>query len=82
MTCCTTAAKGEALRAPLPLRSFTSDIQTQTIPVGIANFQELYYVAWGDLAAASVVVTIPLVLLVLVFQRHIIAGLTQGAVKE
>jgi multiple sugar transport system permease protein len=62
--------------------AFTSDIQAQTIPVGIANFQELYYVPWGDLAAASVVVTIPLVVLVLIFQRHIIAGLTQGAVKE
>ena len=62
--------------------AFTSDITRQTVPVGIANFQILYFVPWGDLAAASVVVTIPLVLIVLVFQRHIIAGLTQGAVKE
>ena len=62
--------------------SFTSDISVQTVPVGIANFQLLYFVPWGDLAAASVVVTVPLVALVLVFQRHIIAGLTQGAVKE
>jgi trehalose/maltose transport system permease protein len=62
--------------------AFTSDINHQTIPVGIANFTDLYYVPWGDIAAASVVVTVPLVLLVLFFQRHIIAGLTQGAVKE
>lgn len=62
--------------------AFTSNIQHQTIPVGIANFTNLYYVPWGDVAAASVVVTVPLVLLVLVFQRHIIEGLTQGAVKE
>ena len=62
--------------------AFTSNIQHQTIPVGIANFTNLYYVPWGDIAAASVVVTIPLVLLVLFFQRHIIQGLTQGAVKE
>jgi ABC-type glycerol-3-phosphate transport system permease component len=62
--------------------AFTSNIDHQTIPVGIANFQSLYYVPWGDLAAASVVVTLPLVLLVLFFQRRIIAGLTQGAVKE
>jgi multiple sugar transport system permease protein len=62
--------------------AFTSNIDHQTIPVGIANFQSLYYVPWGDLAAASVVVTLPLVLLVLLFQRRIIAGLTQGAVKE
>jgi multiple sugar transport system permease protein/trehalose/maltose transport system permease protein len=62
--------------------AFTSTIEHQTIPVGIAHFQSLYYVPWGDLAAASVVVTLPLVLLVLFFQRRIIAGLTQGAVKE
>ncbi|HEX2528705.1 MAG TPA: carbohydrate ABC transporter permease [Geminicoccus sp.] len=62
--------------------AFTSTIDRQPIPVGIANFQNLYYVPWGDLAAASVVVTLPLVAMVLVFQRRIIAGLTQGAVKE
>lgn len=62
--------------------AFTSNISVQTVPVGIANFQVLYYLPWGDLAAASVVVTVPLVAIVLIFQRHIIAGLTQGAVKE
>jgi len=82
MTCCTTAVKGEALRAPVPLGSSTSDIQTLTIPVGIANFQELYHVPWGDLAAASVVAAMPLVPLVQVFQRQIVAGPTQGVVKE
>jgi len=62
--------------------AFTSTVDHQTIPVGIANFTNLYYVPWGDVAAASVVVTIPLIGLVLLFQRHIIEGLTQGAVKE
>ena len=62
--------------------AFTSGIKRQTIPVGIANFTNLFYVPWGDIAAASVVVTLPLVLLVLAFQRYIIEGLTQGAVKE
>lgn len=62
--------------------AFTSNIAHQTIPVGIANFSNLYYVPWGDIAAASVFVTVPLVLLVLLFQRSIIEGLTQGAVKE
>jgi ABC-type glycerol-3-phosphate transport system permease component len=38
-------------------------------------------VPWGDIAAASVAVTIPLVVLVLVFQRRIVEGLTSGAVK-
>ena len=62
--------------------AFTSNIEHQTMPVGIANFTNLYFVPWGDIAAASVVVTVPLIALVLLFQRHIIAGLTQGAVKE
>lgn len=62
--------------------AFTSSIDHQTIPVGIANFTSLYFVPWGDISAASVVVTVPLIALVLGFQRHIIEGLTQGAVKE
>jgi multiple sugar transport system permease protein len=62
--------------------AFTSNIDRQTIPVGIANFTNLYYVPWGDIAAASAVVTVPLIVLVLFFQRHIIEGLTQGGVKE
>ncbi|MBV8329181.1 MAG: carbohydrate ABC transporter permease [Verrucomicrobia bacterium] len=62
--------------------AFTSDINHQTVPVGIANFTGLHYVPWGDIAAASVVVTLPLVVLVLIFQQQIIAGLTRGASKE
>lgn len=49
---------------------------------GDPNFTDLYFVPWGDIAAASVVVTVPLVVLVLIFQRRIVAGLTAGAVKE
>ena len=62
--------------------AFTSDINHQTVPVGIAGFTGLHYVPWGDIAAASVVVTLPLVIMVLIFQQHIISGLTGGAVKE
>jgi multiple sugar transport system permease protein len=62
--------------------AFTSDSNHQTVPVGIANFTDVHYIPWGDIAAASVVVTLPLVILVLVFERHIIAGLTGGAIKE
>jgi multiple sugar transport system permease protein len=62
--------------------AFTSNIDRQTIPVGIANFTNQYYVPWGDIAAASAVVTVPLIVLVLFSQRHIIEGLTQGGIKE
>lgn len=61
--------------------AFTSTPDRQTIPVGIANFTGLFFVPWGDMAAASVAVTIPIVVLVLLFQRRIIAGITAGGVK-
>lgn len=59
----------------------TTDPAVQTLPVGIAKFPGEYEVPWGDLAAAAVVATIPLVLLVLALQKRIISGLTAGAVK-
>jgi trehalose/maltose transport system permease protein len=40
-----------------------------------------YELPWGIIMAASVIVTIPLVVLVLIFQRRIVSGLTAGAVK-
>jgi trehalose/maltose transport system permease protein len=40
-----------------------------------------YELPWGNIMAASVVVTLPVVALVLVFQRRIVAGLTAGALK-
>lgn len=61
--------------------TFTSTTASRTIPVGIALFPGLHEVPWGDIAAASVIVTIPLIILVFVFQKRIIEGLTAGAVK-
>ena len=61
--------------------SFTTSPAHQTIPVGIANFTGLFSIPWGDMAAASVVVTLPLVVLVLIFQKRIVEGVTAGAVK-
>jgi len=53
----------------------------QTLPVGIALFQGQYTMPWGEIAAASTVATVPLVLLVLLFQRRIVSGLSAGAIK-
>ncbi len=61
--------------------TFTSTPSSRTIPVAIALFPGIHEVPWGDIAAASVVVTIPLVIIVIAFQRRIIEGLTAGAVK-
>lgn len=61
--------------------TFTSTTASRTIPVAIALFPGLHEVPWGDIAAASIVVTIPLIILVFAFQKRIIEGLTAGAVK-
>jgi multiple sugar transport system permease protein len=54
-----------------------------TVPVAVALFKgaSQYEIPWGQLMAAAVIVTLPLVILVLVFQNRIIAGLSAGAVK-
>lgn len=54
-----------------------------TVPVAIAMFagRSQYEQPWGQLMAAAVIVTVPLVVLVLIFQNKIIAGLSSGAVK-
>jgi multiple sugar transport system permease protein len=61
--------------------TFTSTPASRTVPVGIALFSGPHEVPWGDMAAASIVVTVPLIILVFAFQRRIIEGLTAGAVK-
>lgn len=61
--------------------TFLFDSDTQPVTVVIPNFATTYTVDYGAQAAAAVVVTIPLVILVLIFQRRIVSGLTAGAVK-
>lgn len=61
--------------------TFTTTEASRTIPVGIALFPGLHEIPYGDIAAASTVVILPVILLVLFFQRRIVEGLTAGAVK-
>jgi len=61
--------------------TFTSTLASRTVPVGIALFPGLHEIPYGDMAAASVIVTVPLVILVFVFQKRIVQGLTSGAIK-
>ena len=58
-----------------------SDPTRQTLPLGIALFPGQYTMPWGEIAAASVVATVPLVALVLSLQRRIVSGLVAGALK-
>ena len=61
----------------------TQDYQARTVQPAIASFSgnTQYDEPWGSIMAASVVVTVPLVVLVMIFQRRILGGLTAGAVK-
>ncbi|MBP2293796.1 carbohydrate ABC transporter permease [Azospirillum rugosum] len=63
--------------------TFTLTDEARTVPVAIALMSgaSQYELPWGQIMAASVVVTVPLIALVLVFQRRIVSGLTAGAVK-
>jgi multiple sugar transport system permease protein len=58
-----------------------TDPNLQTLPVGIALFPGEYTMPWGEIAAASTLATVPLILLTLLFQRGIVRGLAAGAVK-
>ncbi len=63
--------------------SFTTNDSVRPVTVGLTNFSggASFQVPWGVIAAGSVVVTVPLIILVLILQRRIVAGLTAGAVK-
>jgi trehalose/maltose transport system permease protein len=63
--------------------TFTLSNEQRTVPVAIALISggSQFELPWGQIMAASVIVTVPLVVLVLVFQRRIVSGLTAGAVK-
>jgi trehalose/maltose transport system permease protein len=63
--------------------SLTSTTSAQTVPAAIAAFPgaSQFTQPIGSIAAAAVVVTVPIIVLVLLFQRRIVAGLTAGAVK-
>jgi multiple sugar transport system permease protein len=63
--------------------SFTSTLASRTAPASLAYFSgsSQFTVPTGPIAAAAVVITIPIIIFVLFFQRRIVAGLTSGAVK-
>ncbi|HEY2929717.1 carbohydrate ABC transporter permease [Piscinibacter sp.] len=63
--------------------TFTLSTEVRTVPVAIAliSAPSGFELPWGKIMAASVIVTLPLVLLVVYFQRLIVSGLSAGAVK-
>lgn len=61
--------------------TFISSPQLRTVPVAIAMFAGEHQEPWGEIAAGSVVATLPVVLVALLCQRWIVRGVTAGAVK-
>jgi trehalose/maltose transport system permease protein len=63
--------------------TFTLTPAQRTVPVAIALISgaSAYELPWGRIMAASVVVTLPLIVLVLLLQRRLVSGLTAGAIK-
>ena len=63
--------------------SFTSTTAARTAPAAMQYFSggSVFTIPTGPIAAAAVVITIPIIIFVLFFQRRIVAGLTSGAVK-
>ena len=54
---------------------------TRTLPIAVFNMIGYEEINWGPLAAAATLITLPVIVLTLIIQRHIVTGLTFGAVK-
>lgn len=61
--------------------SFTSTKDMRTLPVGVNDWIGQYGIRYGELMASSVMISVPIVVIFFILQRHFVAGLTQGAVK-
>ena len=61
--------------------TFNSANSYRTIPVGVALFGSQFVVPYGTIFAASVVAVVPIAILVFIFRRSVVSGLTAGAVK-
>jgi multiple sugar transport system permease protein len=62
--------------------TFTATERSRTVPVALALFPGVFEVPWGDIAAASMLASLPPILIVAAFQRYLVRGLLAGAVRE
>ena len=62
--------------------TFTATPASRTVPVALALFPGVFEVPWGNIAAASILASVPTVLIVVALQRHLVRGLIAGAVKD
>ena len=69
-------------RAPTVARIRTSGwLKSRTLPAAVYNVLTFEQLAWGPLAAAAIIVTLPVLILTVFIQKEIVAGLTHGGVK-
>ena len=61
--------------------TFNTSLQMRTVPVGITLYQGEYAFPWAIISSAIMLGVLPLVVLIIFFQRRIISGLTAGGVK-
>lgn len=59
----------------------TRDVDVRPLPVGIGVFQNTPPLAWGDIMAYAVLMTLPVLIVFLVFQRHFVQGVASSGVK-
>jgi ABC-type glycerol-3-phosphate transport system permease component len=62
--------------------TFTATEASRTVPVALALFPGVFEIPWGDIAAASILASLPPVLIVVGLQRWLVHGLVAGALKE
>lgn len=62
--------------------TLNTDLSYHTAPVAISFLRGQFEIFWGQVTAAAIIVTIPTLIIVLLFQKQIISGLTSGALKE
>src|SRR5439155_554953 len=62
--------------------TFTASEASRTVPVALALFPGVYEVPWGDIAAASMLASLPPILIVAGLQRWLVRGLTAGALRD
>jgi multiple sugar transport system permease protein len=62
--------------------SFTASEASRTVPVALALFPGVFEVPWGDIAAASLLASLPPIVIVVAFQRYLVRGLLAGALRE
>ena len=62
--------------------TLNAEKEFQTVPVAINALRTQFTILWGEVTSATILVVIPTLAIVLLFQKQIVSGITSGAVKE